>query len=157
MRKSFVLILCLYTGCLRAKFYRKLANKKIASDSEYHQKPNLFQCDNYCKTKHGCKVFNYNMKLQICQLTDRDANQNYNDAVSSDGWEVYIPIMYQVNTYNYWYEKYLQEYKQTCVEFSVIDPVLIKYINVWCAKNIFQLIIKEIKKKQTETALQRRL
>lgn len=84
-----------------AKFYKELTNKKFTSNAEYHAKTNLFQRDNYCKETHGCKVFNYNMKLQICQLTDRDANQNYNDAVSSDGWEVYIPIMYQVNTYNY--------------------------------------------------------
>ena len=102
MRKNFMLILCLYVGCLRAKFYKKLANKKITSDSEYHEKTNLFQCDNYCKKKHGCKVFNYNTKLQICQLTGRDTNQiNYDDAIPSGGWEVYIPIMDQVLTYNY--------------------------------------------------------
>ena len=101
MRKGFVLILCLCVGCLRAKFYKKLANKKITSDSEYHKKANLVQCDNYCKKKHGCKIFNYNTKLQTCQLIDRDTNQNYDDAVVSSGWEVYIPIMDQVMTYNY--------------------------------------------------------
>ena len=99
MRKDFVLILCLCVGCARAKFYKKLVEKRITSDSEYHKKTNLFQCEFYCKKKHGCKVFNYNTKLQICQLTDRDTNQNYDDAVPSGGWEVYIPIMDQVLTY----------------------------------------------------------
>lgn len=85
MRKGFVLILCLHVGCLRAKFYKKLAEKKIPSDSEYHKKTNLFQCDFYCKRKHGCKVFNYNTKLQICQLIDPDNNQNYDEAFPSGG------------------------------------------------------------------------
>ena len=91
MRKGLVLILCLCVRCLGAKFYKKLAKKKITSDSEYHKKTNLFQC----------KVFNYNAKLQTCQLTDRDINQNYDDAVPSGDWEIYIPIMDQVMTYNY--------------------------------------------------------
>ena len=99
MRKGFVLILCLFVGCFRAKSYQKLGNKKITSDSEYHAKTNLFQCDNYCKKKHGCKIFNYNTKLQICQLIDRDTNQSYDDAVPIGGWEVYIPIMDKVMTY----------------------------------------------------------
>ena len=101
MRKGLVLILCYCVGCLRAKFYKKITEKKIISDSEYHKKTNLFQCDYYCKKSHGCKVFNYNTELQICQLTGRDTNQNYDDAVPSGGWEVYIPIMDQVTTYNY--------------------------------------------------------
>ena len=101
MGKSFMLILCLYVQCLRAKFYKKPTNKKITSNSEYHEKTNLFQCDNYCKKKHGCKVFNYNTKLQICQLTGRDTNQNYDDAIPNGGWEIYIPIMEQVMTCNY--------------------------------------------------------
>ena len=101
MRKGLVLILCLCVRCLGAKFYKKLAKKKITSDSEYHKKTNLFQCDYHCKKKHGCKVFNYNAKLQTCQLTDRDINQNYDDAVPSGDWEIYIPIMDQVMTYNY--------------------------------------------------------
>ena len=90
MRKDIVLILCLCVGCVRAKFYKKLAEKKIKSDLEF-----------YCKKKHGCKVFNYNTKLQICQLTDRDTNHNHKDAVPSGGWEVYIPIIDQVMTCYY--------------------------------------------------------
>ena len=101
MRKDIVLILCLCVGCVRATFYKKLAEKKIKSDLEYHKKTNLFQCDFYCKKKHGCKVFNYNTKLQICQLTDRDTNHNHKDAVPSGGWEVYIPIIDRVMTCYY--------------------------------------------------------
>ena len=105
MSKCIVLIFFVYLACAMAKFYKELTNKKFTSNAEYHAKTNLFQRDNYCKETHGCKVFNYNMKLQICQLTNRDTNHNYDDAVLSGGWEAYIQIMDQVIIYSGYYGK----------------------------------------------------
>ena len=118
MSKCTVLIFSLHLLCARAKFYKKLTNKKIMSNPEYHTKDNLFQCDNFCKKKAGCAIVNYNKKLQICQLTDRDTNHNYDDAVLSDGWEVYIPIMDKVIICrDYSSKKIHRSLISTCIEF----------------------------------------
>ena len=122
MKKCIVLIFSAYLVCARAKFYKKLTNKKFTSNAEYHTKTNLLQCDNFCKKKAGCKIFNYNRKLQICQLTDRDTNHNYDDAVLSGGWEVYIPIMDQVIICGkYYLIKIERSLTNTCTEFYIID------------------------------------
>ena len=73
-------------------FFRKLGNKKILSDSEYYKKFTIFQCVNTCKKTPGCKIFNYNPKKHLCQLTDQNIDGNCENAVKKDSWEVYMEI-----------------------------------------------------------------
>ena len=71
--------------------YKKLINKRIAGEGNYHKDLNLFQCFNTCEKKNDCKIFNYNSELKICQLTDKKTDENAGNAINSYGWEVYFP------------------------------------------------------------------
>ena len=79
-----------YAGSFK-KLFKKVANKKIANDVESYENTNLFQCINRCDNEGSCKIFNYNPKMKICQLTDQEVDNDYKDAFISNGWEVYIP------------------------------------------------------------------
>ena len=96
MEKYFVLhlvLLCVYVHAETLKqLFKKVGNKKVSSDSVYYEKSNIFQCFNNCKKVRGCKIFNFNSKKQLCQLTDQNIDGNYDDAVKADSWEIYIKI-----------------------------------------------------------------
>lgn len=99
MKKFLKLVLCgfLY-ACLFSsarsfkKLFKKLTNKKIANNVHSYENTNLFNCINRCEKEGSCKIFNYNPKMKICQLTDPEVDNDYKDAVSSYDWEVYIPV-----------------------------------------------------------------
>ena len=99
MKKFLKLVLCgfLY-ACLFSsarsfkKLFKKLTNKKIANNVHSYENTNLFNCINRCEKEGSCKIFNYNPKMKICQLTDQEVDNDYKDAVSSYDWEVYIPV-----------------------------------------------------------------
>ena len=96
MEKYFVMhlaILCVYVHAQTLKqLFKKVGNKKVSSDSVYYEKSNIFQCFNNCKKMHRCKIFNFNSKKQLCQLTDQNIDGSYENAVKADAWEVYIQI-----------------------------------------------------------------
>ena len=94
MEKYLLMHLVLFSLYVHAEilkgFFKKVGNKNMPSDSVYYAKSNLFQCFNRCKKVHGCKIFNFNSKKQLCQLTDQNIDRNYENAVKADAWEVYI-------------------------------------------------------------------
>ena len=89
----YLVLLCIYINAESVKqFFKKLGNKKVSSDSKYHEKSNIFECFNYSKKTPGCEIFNVNSKKHIFQLTDQNINANYENAVEVDTWEVYMKI-----------------------------------------------------------------
>ena len=54
---------------------------------------NLFRCFNECEEDDDCQIINYNDKHQICQLSDKEAGENFIDVIQSSGWDVYFPTM----------------------------------------------------------------
>ena len=96
MKKFFGVYLVLLCGYVNAEsfnqFFKKLENKKISSDFKYYERSNIFQCFNSCKKTSGCKIFNFNSKEHICQLTDQNVDGKYENAVKVDTWEVYMKI-----------------------------------------------------------------
>ena len=71
---------------------QKVGNKKIPSDSVHYKQCNVFQCFNNCKKVRGCKIFNFNSKKELCQLTVGNIDGYYENFVQADGWEVYVKI-----------------------------------------------------------------
>ena len=96
MKKFFGVYLVLLCGYVNAEsfnqFFKKLENKKISSDFKYYERFNIFQYFNSCKKTSGCKIFNFNSKEHICQLTDQNVDGKYENAVKVDTWEVYMKI-----------------------------------------------------------------
>ena len=83
--------ICVYVHAQTLKqLLKKVGNNKLSSDSVYYAKSNVFQCFNSCKKVRGCKIFNFNPKKELCQLTDQNIDRSYENAVKADAWEVYI-------------------------------------------------------------------
>lgn len=81
-------------GHFTKKFiYEKLRDKKIKSDAKFFEKNNLFQCINHCQKKTGCEIFNFNSKLQICQITNNTLSGSHSDVTFNNGWDVYLQLM----------------------------------------------------------------
>ena len=81
----------LYIACRNT--YKKFINQKVVSNKIYHEKVNLFKCFNKCVEHDDCQIFNYNEKHQTCQLSDKEADENFIDVMQSGGWDVYFPTM----------------------------------------------------------------
>ena len=96
MKKFFgvyLVLLCRYVNAESFnQFFEKLDKEKISSHSKYYEKLSIFQCFNNCKKTSGCKIFNVNSKRHIRQLTDQNIDENYENAVAVDTWEVYMKI-----------------------------------------------------------------
>ena len=95
MKKSLTLLLLFlygYSVCITAKStFKIIQNKKISSKGNYDEHVNLFQCFNNCEKKAGCRIFNHNSKLKICQLVDGETNENFDDIIHSNEWNIYFP------------------------------------------------------------------
>ena len=73
--------------------YKKLVNKKLMSNERFYEKVNFFICFNKCEKQSNCKIFNYNEKHEICQLSNKDVDESSNDVTQSSRWDVYFPTM----------------------------------------------------------------
>ena len=110
MKKYISLILVALLGWLVVESFKQrfriLPNKKFTSNLEYYENFNIFKCISKCRKEADCKIFNYNSKQRICQLTNQRIDVDHQEATESHGWKVYIPIMNQVNCQNvlsiYW-------------------------------------------------------
>ena len=76
----------------KKSIYKKLRSKKIKSDAKHLEK-NLFQCINHCQRESDCEKFNFNSKLQICQIINNRINDSHSDVTFSNGWDVYLQLM----------------------------------------------------------------
>ena len=88
----FVLVLSSFCDSFKNTF-KKFLNKKLLSKQEYYERVNLFHCLKYCVNKKNCSMFSYNAEFQICQLSDSKPEKFSDDAVQSDGWDIYFPTM----------------------------------------------------------------
>ena len=101
MKKYLPLILVALFGWVVVESFKQrfriLPNKKFASNSEYYENFNIFKCIHKCRKETDCKIFNYNSKQRICQITDERIDVDHQEATENHGWKVYIPILNQVN------------------------------------------------------------
>ena len=101
MKKYVPLILVALFGCVAVESFKQrfriLPNKKISSNLEYHKNFNIFKCINKCRKESDCKIFNYNSRRRICQLTDQKIDEDHQEVTENCDWKVYIPIINQVN------------------------------------------------------------
>ena len=65
--------------------YKKLVNKKLMSNESFYEKVNFFICFNKCEKQSNCKIFNYNEKHEICQLSNKEVDESSNDVTQSSG------------------------------------------------------------------------
>ena len=73
--------------------YKRLVNKKLMSNESLYEKVNFFKCFSKCEKESNCKIFNYNKKHEICQLSNKEADESSDDVTQSSGWDVYFPMM----------------------------------------------------------------
>ena len=101
MNKPLVLLMFVFSGyshCSAFKnTFKKLWRKKILSSYKNLDDFNLFQCLNYCEKNKNGKIFNYNARHQLCQLSDKSVDDYLDSLTNSDEWDVYVPTMKLIN------------------------------------------------------------
>ena len=139
---KLVLFLILSSFCDGFKnTFKKLLNKKLLSKQEHYERVNLFHCFKYCVNKENCDMFSYNAEFQICQLSDSKLDKFFDDAVQSDGWDIYFPTTSAIDDESNLYEAiaFKNEVDTKSVEIDVnIDSI---YLTM-----CFWFKIKEISK-----------
>ena len=90
---SFLIVRGIPLYLASSNTYKKLVNKKLMSNESYNEKVNFFICFKKCEKQSNCKIFNYNEKHQICQLSNKEVDESSNDVAQRSGWDVYFPTM----------------------------------------------------------------